>query len=101
MSKFTEEEKQNIVAKYIQTEDGRKKLKEAIFNTKDPEFIRDECVKIIKTLSTSTVSELFNIVDTINYIKSEFSKRPSICIKCNMTNEYVDFNPNYICYECK
>lgn len=33
--------------------------------------------------------------------KSNATIKASTCTKCNIVNEYIDYNPNYICYECK
>lgn len=34
-------------------------------------------------------------------IKRLFKKQISYCKRCNIQNEYMDFNPDWICYSCR
>ena len=68
----------------------------------------DEPIKVVPITSETKKFPNYSppkLKGWIQYTKLDgtvvLEKKISHCKRCNIQNEYIDFNPNYICYSCK
>lgn len=69
----------------------------------DPKFIFSDVEKQIwlDCFKQMELNQIFTIVAPYWIDLKMNTKQISYCKRCNIQNEYIDFNPNWICYSCR